>query len=89
MKKRENPQNEDNEYKATATKDAEVRSRTKEREKVIEVIKSTTNNNNLNPLMVSNNLNNLNQPSIKDEDLLKMEENNIITDKVDSRCCRM
>ena len=54
---------------------------------MVEVINNT--NNNLNPLIVSNNLNNLNQPSIKEEDVLKMEENNIVTDKVDSRCCTM
>jgi serine/threonine protein kinase len=87
LKKREVPPNEDTEFKATATKDAEIRSKIKEREKIMVAMNNTSNNNNLNPLRVSNNLNNLNQPSIKEEDIMKMEENNIVTDKVDSRCC--
>ena len=89
LKRRESPQNEDTEFKATATKDAEIRSKIKEREKIMVAMNNTSNNNNLNPLRVSNNLNNLNQPSIKEEDIMKMEENNIVTDKVDSRCCTM
>ena len=88
LKKREPPHNEDTEFKATATKDAEIRSKVKEKEKIID-INNSNNNNNLNPLKVSNNLNNINQPSIKEEDIMKVEENNIVTDKVDSRCCTM
>ena len=89
LKKREVPQNEDNEFKATATKDAEIRSKIKEKEKEKIIDVNNTNNNNLNPMRVSNNLNNINQPSIKEEDIMKMEENHIVTDKVDSRCCIM
>ena len=47
------------------------------------------NNNQMNPVKASNDLNNLAQPSVKEEDALKMEDNNIVTDKVDSRCCTM
>ena len=89
IKKREIPHNEDTEFKATATKDAEIRSKIKEKEKEKIIDVNNTNNNNLNPMRVSNNLNNINQPSIKEEDIMKMEENHIVTDKVDSRCCIM
>ena len=91
LKKRENPHNDDNEGKATTTKDIEIRSRAKEKEKIIEAMHNTINNDNnhMNPVRESNDLNNLAQPSIKEEDALKMEDNNIVTDKVDSRCCRM
>ena len=89
IKKREIPHNEDTEFKATATKDAEIRSKIKEKEKEKIIDVNNTNNNNLNPMRVSNNLNNINQPSIKEEDIMKVEENNIVTDKVDSRCCTM
>ena len=93
LKKRENPHNDDNEGKATTTKDIEIRSRAKEKEKekIIEAMHNTisNDNNHMNLVRESNDLNNLVQPSIKDEDALKMEDNNIVTDKVDSRCCTM
>ena len=92
LKKREIPHNDDNEGKATTTKDVEIRSRAKEKEKIIAPMHNTINNDNnnqMNPVKASNDLNNLAQPSVKEEDALKMEDNNIVTDKVDSRCCTM
>ena len=46
-------------------------------------------NNSFNNIPASNN--NLNQILIKEDEneILKMEENNIVNDKVDSRCCLM
>ena len=91
LKKRETPHNDDNEGKATTTKDMEIRSRAKEKEKILDAMNNINNNDNnhMNKMRASNDLNNLAQPSIKEEDALKMEDNNIVTDKVDSRCCRM
>ena len=99
LKKREIPQNNDIDFKATATKDAEVKGKYKEKEIIQENknnndINNNNNdndNNNMNNLVVSNNLNNLNQPLAKDDDddMMNIEDNNIATDKVDSRCCIM
>ena len=73
------------ELKTTTTKDVEIKSKRKlkEDEKIGEVNNSFNNNINAS--------NNLNQILIKDNenDMLKMEENNIVHDKVDSRCCIM
>ena len=73
------------ELKTTTTKDVEIKSKRKlkEDEKIGEVNNSFNNNINAS--------NNLNQILIKDNenDMSKMEENNIVHDKVDSRCCIM
>ena len=73
------------ELKTTTTKDVEIKSKRKlkEDEKIGEVNNSFNNNINAS--------NNLNQILIKDNEnnMLKMEENNIVHDKVDSRCCIM
>ena len=79
------------EFKATATKDAEILSRKKDNDKYNEKITEGVNkisNRNINVIMDrTNNLYNI--PSIKEENIMKIEESNIINDKVDSRCCTM
>ena len=73
------------ELKTTTTKDVEIKSKKKfkEEEKIME-------GNSINNVKnVSNS--NLNQILIKEDEneMIKMEENNIVNDKVDSRCCLM
>ena len=79
------------EFKATATKNVEIRSRKKDNDKYNEKITEGVNkisNRNINVIMDrTNNLYNI--PSIKEENIMKIEESNIINDKVDSRCCTM
>ena len=75
------------ELKTTTTKDVEIKSKkkaNKEDEKVMEGNSFNNINNN-----VSNN--NINDRLIKEDEneMIKMEENNIVNDKVDSRCCIM
>ena len=83
--------NNNSEFKATATKDAEILSRKKDNDKYNEKITEGVNkisNRNINVIMDrTNNLYNI--PSIKEENIMKIEESNIINDKVDSRCCTM
>ena len=74
------------ELKTTNTKDVEIKSKkktNKEDEKIMEGNSFNNINNKAN--------NNLNQNLIKDDEneMIKMEENNIVNDKVDSRCCIM
>ena len=46
LKKRETPHNDDNEGKATTTKDMEIRSRAKEKEKILDDMNNINNNDN-------------------------------------------
>ena len=73
--------------KTTTTKDVEIKSKriAKENEKIGEINNSINNNNNINGS------NNLNKILIKEDekDIVKVEEDNIINNKVDSRCCMM
>ena len=75
------------ELKTTATKDAEVKSKKKAIDGKIEEVNNSFHNIN----QTSNNK--LNNILIKEEDndneVIKMDENNIVNDKVDSRCCTM
>ena len=75
------------ELKTTTTKDVEIKSKriVKENEKIGEINNSINNNNNINGS------NNLNKILIKEDekDIVKVEEDNIINNKVDSRCCMM
>ena len=91
LKKRQILENVESDFKATATKDIDILSRRKEKEKekFVEIINNQTNNN-INHMMESNNLRVINNvPSIKEENIMKIEGGNIINDKVDSRCCKM
>ena len=94
IKKREQAYNNDLDFKATATKDAETKGKNKEKE-IIQENKNGNNYNyndeynNINNLVESNNLNNLIQSSNKEDYMMNIEENNIVHDKVDSRCCTM
>jgi serine/threonine protein kinase len=76
------------ELKTTTTKDVEIKSKkiVKENEKIGEINNSINNNNNN-----INGSNNLNKILIKEDekDIVKVEEDNIINNKVDSRCCMM
>jgi len=91
IKKREQAYNNDLDFKATATKDAETKGKNKEKE-IIQENKNGNNYNyndeynNINNLVESNNLNNLIQSSNKEDYMMNIEENNIVHDKVDSRC---
>ena len=72
------------ELKTTTTKDVEIKSKKKikEDEKVMEgnsCINKHISNNNLNQILIKEDEN----------EMIKMEENNIVNDKVDSRCCLM
>ena len=86
LKKRKSIGGNGIELKTTTTKDIEIKSKrkAKEDEKNGEINNSF---NNINP----NSNNNLNQILIKEEEnpMIKMEEDNIVNDKVDSRCCIM
>ena len=88
IKKRKSNANNGIELKTTTTKDVEIKSKkkAKEDEKIAEVNNSF--NNNIKH--VSNN-DELKQILLKEDenDPIKMEENNIVNDKVDSRCCIM
>ena len=74
------------EFKTTTTKDVEIKSKRKlkDGEKFNEV------NNSLNNINQTSN-NNINQILIKESEneMIKMDDNNIVNDKVDSRCCIM
>ena len=73
------------ELKTTTTKDVEIKSKriVKENEKIGEINNSINNNingsNNLNKILIKEN----------EKDIVKIEEDNIINNKVDSRCCAM
>ena len=84
LKKRKPIANNGIELKTTTTKDIEIKSKRKlkEDEKNVEVNNSFNNTNQIN--------NKLNKILNEEEnDVIKMEENNIVNDKVDSRCCIM
>ena len=84
LKKRKHIANNGIELKTTTTKDIEIKSKRKlkEDEKNVEVNNSFNNTNQIN--------NKLNKILNEEEnDVIKMEENNIVNDKVDSRCCIM
>ena len=72
------------ELKTTTTKDAEIKSKRiiKENEKIGEINNSIKNNindnNNLNKILKEN-----------ENDIVKIEEDNVVNNKVDSRCCTM
>ena len=75
------------ELKTTTTKDVEIKSKkkaNKEDEKVME-------GNSINNIKNHDSNNNLNLKLIKEDEneVIKMEENNLVNDKVDSRCCIM
>ena len=85
LKKRKSNAANGIELKTTTTKDAEIKSKkkTKDGEKSIEVNNSLTNlkhasNNNLNQILKE-----------EENEMIKMDDNNIVNDKVDSRCCIM
>ena len=70
------------ELKTTTTKDVEIKSKriVKENEKIGEINNSINNNiNGSNNLLIKEN----------EKDIVKIEEDNIINNKVDSRCCAM
>ena len=75
------------ELKTTATKDAEVKSKKKAIDGKIEEVNNSfhninqTSNNKLNNILIKEEEN--------DNEVIKMDENNIVNDKVDSRCCTM
>ena len=85
LKKRKSNAANGIELKTTTTKDAEIKSKkkTKDGEKSIEVNNSLTNlkhtsNNNLNQILKE-----------EENEMIKIDDNNIVNDKVDSRCCIM
>ena len=75
------------ELKTTTTKDAEVKSKKKAIDGKIEEVNNSfhninqTSNNKLNNILIKEEEN--------DNEVIKMDENNIVNDKVDSRCCTM
>jgi casein kinase 1 alpha len=86
LKKRKSNAGNGIEMKTTTTKDVEIKSKkkVKDGEKFIEP------NNSLNNIKQTSN-NNFNQILMKEEEneMIKMDDNNIVNDKVDSRCCIM
>ena len=86
LKKRKSIKGNGIEFKTTATKDVEIKSKklVKEGENINEV------DNSFNKVNLINN-NKSNQMSMKEEEneIIKMDDNNIVNDKVDSRCCIM
>ena len=85
LKKRKSNGGNGIEMKTTTTKDVEIKSKkkVKDGEKFLEP------NNSLNNIKQTNN--NSNQILMKEEEneVIKMDDNNIVNDKVDSRCCIM
>jgi serine/threonine protein kinase len=87
LKKRKPIANNGIELKTTTTKDIEIKSKKKikEDEKNVEGNNSFNNlnqiNNKLNKILINEDEN--------ENDVIKMEEKNIVNDKVDSRCCIM
>ena len=86
IKKRKSNANNGIELKTTTTKDVEIKSK----KKVKEDDKNAEVNNSFNNIKEASN-NELKQILLKENenDVIKMEENNIVNDKVDSRCCIM
>ena len=86
IKKRKSNANNGIELKTTTTKDVEIKSK----KKVKEDDKNVEVNNSFNNIKEASN-NELKQILLKENenDVIKMEENNIVNDKVDSRCCIM
>ena len=86
LKKRKSNAGNGIEIKTTTTKDVEIKSKkkVKDGEKFLEP------NNSLNNIKRTSN-NNFNQILMKEEEneMIKMDDNNIVNDKVDSRCCIM
>ena len=89
LKKRNPIVNNGIELKTTTTKDIEIKSKRKikEDEKNVEGNNSFNNinqiNNKLNKILINEDENE------NEENAIKMEEKNIVNDKVDSRCCIM
>ena len=86
LKKRKSGRGNGIELKTTTTKDVEIKSK--------KMNKDGENNNeadnSFNKINEASN-NNLNHILIKEDEneMIKMEDNNIVNDKVDSRCCNM
>ena len=91
LKKRKPIVNNKIELKTTTTKDIEIKSKRKinEDEKNVEANNSFNNmnqiNNKLNKILINEDEN----ENENENDIIKMEEKNIVNDKVDSRCCIM
>jgi serine/threonine protein kinase len=85
LKKRKSLKGNGIEIKTTATKDVEIKSK--------KLLKEGENGNEVDNSYKANIISNnkLNQMSNKEEEneIIKMEDNNIVNDKVDSRCCIM
>ena len=87
LKKRKSIGGNGIELKTTATKDVEIKSKRKAKEDE----KNGEVNNSFNNINPNNSNNKLNKILLNEDEnaVIKMEENNIVNDKVDSRCCYM